>query len=473
MKNFAYFLVFSLCILVSSCNKDDAYDITETIITEEEPTEGTPDITIRTIDGVGQSVPEAAITVYVNGVNEVQEITDANGEAQITLPTLPEGERAFLFGEKTLYDENLIRIEPEDIQAGVVEIVLRQPEPIDGYDGSNVLPLITSSSVLVNGMVTDPLGNPAEGEVLIFEGSLFSGGFSNSVNLDANGYYEMLVPDNQNLLLLILPDEDCTPFNIFLNEPDVPMPPFPFYAENIGPFTQDTTLPTNTNATPNEEVSINVMGTIMDCDNNPFPNSKLLFSNRDGEVMDSLYTDATGAFNTIVEVTICGGSDMLIIEVIPPASTGLDNGEFYADFSSSDTQIDFGTLNIGGGCGNFLTFTDDDENNIIILEPIELVNYDPNAMLVITESDVLTGPLGSGEINLVIEKNGPQNWSITTFEYVRDGVSLYVNNGTPVVILQDNGTTIFCVIQGLIVDVLSGPNAGQTLELSGALAVNY
>lgn len=173
---------------------------------------------------------------------------------------------------------------------------------------------IANDFVNIDGMVTNQVGTPLEGLVVLIRE--VAGGVNRGDVTDEEGVYGGAVPMNTDLVLSI--QDNCND---------------EIYITPIGPFVEDTTIPTITVSTTDNFVTIT--GTLVDCNNNPVSNGYIVVNL--GDISTTLPVDGNGNFNELV--SIC---DVFTAEII-----GVD----LVNFTTSDPIIQsvskITTLNVG------------------------------------------------------------------------------------------------------------------------------
>ncbi len=471
MKNIFLLLAFAFFVF-TSCQKEDEFDKIEIETITEEPQEINPEITFKAVDKNGVPISDVNLQIFEEGTQTLELLTDNSGTVTTEIALESLDKRLLLRGEKTIYEDNILRIEPEQIAAGFVEITLTSTEESTPITGANVASLLRTDVVLVRGRVTDAVGNPGGFLVYIYELDAILNNdttlFQNYVFLDQQGFYEMLVPVDVELALSIFEIDGCatTQFKT-INAEDIPLPEG-YFAESIGSFSEDTTLPTNTNASQSNGATLELTftGSVVDCDGIPVENATVRFYSVDfitPRLIGSVTTDANGYYNTILDAG-CLGLPTIVATISAPNTPQVS---YSVDYVEGETTVDFGDRVICGAS----TFSISDHystanrisNNHLLLE-----SYVAGTSLIITEN------LNAAEqFLLVAETNTDGNWVCTSFEFYQDGELLYRNSEDFLFLLADDGDKIRLNIIGILVEILSGPDAGSDGALFQGSATIY
>lgn len=254
MKSFLFYIPVVL-FLFSSCRKESLIPIDE--IDTEDPTEIEGAFFKGTVADETGNQPNILVDIYQHERKAGTVTTDQNGAFNtfgIPLDTI--GHVTFAVKQS----DNRIkakRVRPESRKTEIGTIFLDKENVIQTTQdylenpGSNDL-------VVVSGYIKDPSGNPAQADVaLLYDVSEPSPGeyyAEGEVTVsDENGYYEMLVPRDQEFYYFVQ-QTGCTPK--LLSKDEVRIFDGFFPVEVIGPFSSDTELPALNNAIPNADNAV-------------------------------------------------------------------------------------------------------------------------------------------------------------------------------------------------------------------------
>lgn len=458
MKNILFLLAL-VCFVFTSCQKEEEFDDIDIAVIEDEPQEINPEISFRAVDVNGTPLTDVKLQIFDEGTQKLEVFTDDSGSVTAQIPSETLEKRLLMLGEKAIYNDNILRIEPEQIEAGIVEIVLTPVEETTPINESNVSSLLSSDVVLVNGRVTDAVGNPGGFIVYIYELDAILNGdttlFQNYVYLDGNGSYEMLVPVDVELVVSIFEFDPCSADQFrTINAQDVSFPDG-FFGENIGTFTEDTTLPTNTNAgqITGQPVDLTFTRSVVDCDGLPIENSMVRFFTVDftgGTLIGSVNTNSDGSFSRTLNVG-CVGFPSYVAVINSPNTPPFSYSTAY---NEGEDTVEFGEMESCGQSSftisNHINTTDQITNNNLILAAYEEdVSVTITANTNATDQFLLTG-----------EKMPNGFWTGTGFEFYQNGTLLYRGNQDFLLSLIDDGDRVRINLIGIEVEILSGPDAG-------------
>ncbi len=470
-KNIKYLSFLGLLIFcLTSCDQE-GYDFTEETTIDGEPVFEAPELKVNVRDNDGNVISDALLHFYFDGEKKITLATDTNGEVMTELPIDANGEvNTLIFCEKEEYNDNVLRIDSEHIQSGEVDVILNNYGGFFG--GSNVQGMLNTEVIKLNGSVTDNFGNPGGFIVIVFEEDFIAIG-DTSVFIDyapiVNGDYEILVPSNTELYLCIIELSDCTFENFTsINEEDLDLGSG-LYAELIGGFFQDTTLPTNNNGGQNgsSESILEVVGSLKDCIDQPMANTEVILavSNFSGfDTLEILNTDQDGNF--FGEINRCNiSSTSLVLQITPDPSTGLAAYTETLGFDSSLALLDFGDIEI---CyREYLQLSDG--TNEIFEENLEILNYDEaNGVLDI----VVINSFGNESMLFEFRKDTSGMWFGQKFEVAFGSTIAYVNTESFNVDVADfnDGFSLKCDITNLEIEFAEPFPLVSTFE--GAIVVN-
>ncbi len=270
----------AIILSVVSCRKEEIIPIDET--TWEDP---------KNIDGLyfkgivtdlEQNIADALIEVYQNEekVGEIRSREDGSFDTRDI--KLEEGSHVTFNILYETYLPRAKRITATEKITDMGKVILGKPEnlPISVSElenpGSNDL-------IVISGYVTTPLNQPVSGVVIgllydIVEISPIDISIEGAIVFtDEAGYYEALLPKDQQFEYLVQ-QNGCT--SKILND-------FDFYIlgglpiERVGPFNENTELPTKTNAdVPSAKVvtGLKLNAQFLNCDNLPIQNGRVDYS---------------------------------------------------------------------------------------------------------------------------------------------------------------------------------------------------
>ncbi len=457
MKYTSYIFFATLLLLLSAC-RDDAFDITsDPEIEHSDPTEKAPEIVFSVVDGQGNILHDTELSLYMEGELVAHGFSNVDGELTVEMPINEDGEiRALLHAKKHSFGESMLRIENQHLIDKHAQIVMDKEEDGLSFGTSNLGALLTSSVVMIDGDFQAENGDPrfvwvyiAEPQV-IFEND--TTGFSDVVQVDENGYFSMLVPADTELVYAALLFDPCSPF-IFttINEPDI-LVDENAYVEEIGPFMEDTTFPTNTNGPELGEFPLNVTGRTLDCQGNalPFASVQLFTIGLFGEeFVGQVQSDSDGNFET--DVVLCGPGQGYITAKV--SAEGFLEEVFNAVFTEDDPNAAFGDminctssyLSLEGSPIASLNLT-----NIVIEDYIE-------------GESLLVGLDESSTNTLVIDlvEDSPGFWIGNLFEYYQGENLIYRSTGPFAAALQDDGQKITVHFPIMAIEIFAGQNAGE------------
>ncbi len=459
MKNILFLLAL-VCFVLTSCQKEEEFDEIAIEVTEQPPQEINPEVSFRAIDRNGNPLSDVKLQVFEEGTQALEVFTDNTGMVTTEIPSQTLEKRLLLLGEKEVYKDHVVRIEPEQIESGLVEIVLSPVETSASIIESNASTLVTSDVVLLNGQVTDASGNRGGFAVYIYELDAILNGdttlFADYVLLDnPQGTYEMLVPANVDLVLSIFEFDPCSADQFrTINAEDIALPDG-YFGENIGSFTEDTTLPTNTNAgeITGQPVDLTFNGKVIGCGDLPVANSFVSFYTIDftgGSLLGSTTTDSEGIFSKTLNIGCVGYPGFVAIVNSP----NTPQFSYSTNYVEGEDSVDFGELASCGQSiftiGNHTNTGDITSNNLIVADYEEEVSIRITASANATDQFLLAG-----------DKMNNGFWSMSEFEYYENGELLYrLNSQDMIFSVIDDVDRIRMNILGIEVDILSGPDAG-------------
>lgn len=302
-------LLFGLSLLLGSCREESVTTSTET---EKDPQElDYPIFTglVKDIDGGAQA--EVVVDVYQGEEKKGSVVTDESGKYSTIDIKLDFGTVISLYPQKEGLVPQLKRRSDFTEVEQVVDFALIPtsealliPEPLQNPGSSDLIKL--------SGYVETPNGEAAEAFIsILFDIENQSGGSFSAQGYagftDPMGYYEAFLPIDKVLQYTVI-QRYCS--KDFLNPVDewLPLP-----HQLIGPFAEDTQLPTLSNASAISQLNRSLNGEAM-CNNSPIVDTEIdiQITNENNTVdIYQTMTDANGFFS--LDFQTCSESvDVLI-----------------------------------------------------------------------------------------------------------------------------------------------------------------
>jgi hypothetical protein len=295
MKNFFIFAIL-VFISLSSCRKESLIPIDETETEDPKEIEGAffKGI-VKDANGV---VAGTKVEVYQHEKLVGSATTDGTG-AFNTLNIPLDKDAHVTFAVKQNNEITAKRVHENFGKSDIGTITLTENEMFSAKQeylqnpGSNDL-------IVVSGYITDPMGNPANADVILLYDIVEVAPFTyesqgDGVTTDENGYYELLMPKDQEFYYIAI-QELCQPRLLSKNEVTL-FDGFP--AELIGPFTEDVQLPLINKASPvtdeAAEMEVGFLAIGLQCNGSVVTNGKMAGTITKGNQTFSF--DAAGVAN--------------------------------------------------------------------------------------------------------------------------------------------------------------------------------
>jgi hypothetical protein len=201
---------------------------------------------------------------------------------------------------------------------------------------------VPSDFIFIEGTIVDRDGNPLQNVVVQI--TQLTDGMSGYDITDEDGAFGGPIPANQELILTVF--DNCGVV---------------IFTETIGPFSEDTTLPTFSASVTDELVTVS--GILIDCENNPVTNGYVKIDLGDSFV--TLPTDSEGMISGTINVC-----DATTIEVTGFDLENLTQSEIVNVNVEDSTSIDLETIFVCEDLSEFLIFK---------IGELEIIDPDPTA----------------------------------------------------------------------------------------------
>ncbi|MEM9821093.1 MAG: hypothetical protein AAF985_08480 [Bacteroidota bacterium] len=467
MKFLKYLMLSSCFLSLFACTPDDEFDIVETQTEIEAPNEIDPEVAIIVSDPSGNLLEGVRLAYYDNGEKKTETMTDFNGQAKLVLRNHDEDTRGIVFSQKASFNDQVLRLENVHVEANQLSFTMEVPDENSPGLHTNVEGFLSNDFVLISGNVSDGTGTPGVGTVFIFEPEAViegdSSAFSNTTIIDENGDYELLVPQGIELYAVIYEFDVCSPNLInFINEEDV-LINGSYFAQDLGAFTEDTTLPPNTNAhqTVSEEINVFLSGTALDCVGEALMDAtvEVYTIGFPSELVATVATNGDGYYQA--ELTQCTNFPAVGVRIF----SGSNFKDFSLPFDVNDPVVDFETQSV---CfDNAFQILVPNEGTITYTN-FEIESYTAGNSLVLVET------AGATQFRLKFEYDSTTTvWKGTQLELYEGTDLLYESYQDFTVFITDEGQKITGNFPGVNVIVQSGPSQGELLSLFQASFVVY
>jgi len=323
-------------VLFSSCKKDKDIIATETqiedpVLIDDPVLTNDKDLRVSILDSENQPLADIKVDLY-DGETALAEnlITDEMGMLQYSLNTqVLSSENLLIAAHHESYLNGYKKVAISNTEDTEVEMRMIDEGQVP-FDSSDPSILALSNSITLSGYIFDEDGNPGQATVAVVDDLPYMT-FENSTISDANGYYELLIPENTDLLLLAISENDCSTVP-FINQADTTLfygfVPFDIIEASSTDIVMEDMITTSGSNNPD---SATISLTVVDCDGNPAGNVEVSING------SYAFTDSNGQLSVTVDGLACNNAVYITLNPDGPAES----------LSATVTgDIDLGTLEV-------------------------------------------------------------------------------------------------------------------------------